>query len=113
MARIVAIVQLNFWPMVGYRNDHVETMDGQDHCNRAIKFLDNGGYHDDHVETMDGQDHSNRAIKFWTMVAIATIMWKPWMARIVTIVQLNFWTMVAIMTILWKPCMARILAIMQ
>ena len=34
--------------------------------------------------------------------AIATIVWKPWIVRIVTIVQSNFWTMVAIATIVWK-----------
>ena len=38
--------------------------------------------------------------------AIATIMWKPWIVRIVrivAIVQSNFWTMVAIVMIIWKP----------
>ena len=38
--------------------------------------------------------------------AIATIMWKPWIVRIVAIVQSNFWTMGAIatiVTIIWKP----------
>ena len=36
------------------RDDHVETMDRQDRCNRTIKFLDDGGVcdnRDDHMET--------------------------------------------------------------
>ena len=42
-------------------------------------------------------------IKTVAIATTATIMWKPWIVRIVAIVQSNFWTMVAIATIIWKP----------
>ena len=52
-------------------------------------------------------------LDFWTMVAIAMIIWKPWIAKIVAIVQLYFWTMVSIAMIMWKLWITRIVAIMQ
>ena len=38
-------------------------------------------------------------IKTVAIATIATITWKPWIVRIVAIVQSNFWTMMAIATI--------------